>query len=55
MFYSGPEIVWYNVPDIVEAHRLIRQSNLPNIMKLRILVQPQLEKVSQQLLGPTIN
>ena len=34
MVYTGQEIIWGHVPDMVEAHAKIRQSALPNFMKL---------------------
>ena len=43
LIYTGPEIVWANVPDIVQAHQLIRQSAMPNFMQVRIPVKSQLK------------
>ena len=43
MVYTGQEIVLGRVPDMVEAHAKIRQSALPNFMKLRIPVTTQLK------------
>ena len=42
MIYTGQEVVWGNVPDIVQAHTLIRRSAMPNFMQLRIPVNSQL-------------
>ena len=43
MVYTGPEVVWGSIPDIVEAHRKIRNSGIPNFMGMRIPVQIQLK------------
>ena len=43
MVYTGPEIIWGQVPNIVEAHAKIKQSGLSNFMSLRIPVQTQLK------------
>ena len=43
MVYTGPERIWGQVPNIVEAHAKIKQSGLPNFMSLRIPVQTQLK------------
>ena len=43
MVKTGPEIIWGQVPNIVEAHAKIKQSGLPNFMSLRIPVQTQLK------------
>ena len=43
MVYTGQEIVWGHLPDMVEAHAKIRKSALPNFMKLRIPVTTQLK------------
>ena len=43
MVYTGQEMVWGHVPDIVEAHARVKQSGLPNFMKLRIPVETQLK------------
>ena len=36
MVYTGPEVIWGSVPDIVEAHEKIQRSGLPNFMHARI-------------------
>ena len=41
MVYTGEEIVWPVVPSIVEAHKIIRNSQMPNFMKARFPVQSQ--------------
>ena len=43
MVYTGQEMVLGRVPDIVEAHARVKQSGLPNFMKLCIPVQTQLK------------
>ena len=43
MVYTGQEMVWGHVPDIVEAHARVKQSGLPNFMKLCIPVETQLK------------
>ena len=43
MVYTGPEVVWDSIPDIVEAHTKIRNSGIPNFMGMRIPVQSQLK------------
>ena len=43
MVYTGKEVIWGSIPDIVEAHRKIRNSGLPNFMGLRVPVQSQLK------------
>ena len=40
--YEGPHIVWNHVPDIIEAHKIIRSSGVPNFLKSRIPVPTQL-------------
>ena len=40
--YEGPDIVWKKVPDIIEAHKIIRNSGVPNFLKSRIPVPTQL-------------
>ena len=40
--YQGPHIVWNTVPDILEAHKIIRDSGVPNFLKSRIPVPTQL-------------
>ena len=42
MVYNGHDIVWGNVPDIIAAHSMIRQSNVPNFMGCRIPLKTQL-------------
>ena len=43
MVYTGQEMVWGHVLDIVEAHARVKQSGLLNFMKLRIPVEAQLK------------
>ena len=38
MFYTGHNIVWSQVPNIVEAHNIVRHSKKPNFMGARIPV-----------------
>ena len=40
--YQGPHIVWNKIPDILEAHKIIRDSGVPNFLKSRIPVPTQL-------------
>ena len=40
--YEGPDIVWEKIPDIIEAHKIIRNSGVPNFLKSRIPVPTQL-------------
>ena len=42
MVYTGQEVVWGSVPDIIQAHNLVRRSAMPNFMKLRVPVTSQL-------------
>ena len=37
--YTGDPIYWDTIPDLIKAHKLIRQSGLPNFLKCRIPVQ----------------
>ena len=37
--YTGPTRYWDSIPDILTAHKLIRQSGLPNFLGLRIPVR----------------
>ena len=41
-FFTGEPTYWENIPDIIQAHCLIRQSGLPNFLGLRIPVYTQL-------------
>ena len=38
---SGKEIIWGDVPNIIQAHKIIRDSNMPNFMGARIPVNAQ--------------
>ena len=40
--YQGPDIFWEKVPDIIEAHKIIRNSGVPNFLNSRIPVPTQL-------------
>ena len=40
--YKGPKISWGRVPDILEAHTIIRNSGAPNFLKARIPIATQL-------------
>ena len=40
--YEGPPVFWEKVPDILQAHKIIRQSGVPNFLKARIPVATQL-------------
>ena len=37
-----PDIFWQNIPDILEAHKIIQNSGVPNFLKSRIPVPTQL-------------
>ena len=37
--YTGDSIHWDTIPDLIKAHKSIRQSGLPNFLKCRIPVQ----------------
>ena len=39
MVYRGHEVVWGNIPNILQAHATVRKSGLPNFMYCRIPVQ----------------
>ena len=41
MVYTGDDIVWSQVPNIVEAHTIVRNSKKPNFMGARIPVASQ--------------
>ena len=43
LVYTGQEVIWANIPNIIEAHNLIRKSGLPNFLGQRIPVQSQLK------------
>ena len=43
MVYTGPDIIWGTVPDIIEAHAKVRKSRLPNFMNVRIPLKTQLK------------
>ena len=40
--YTGPPIIWHSVPDIIQAHNLIRASGVPNFLGQRIPVKSDL-------------
>ena len=40
--YAGPSVIWQSVPDIIEAHKLIRASGLPIFLGQRIPVNSDL-------------
>ena len=40
--YTDPSVKWDIVPDIIEAHKLVRQSGVPNFLKCRIPVETNL-------------
>ena len=39
---QGPDVCWENIPDILQAHRLIRDSGIPNFLGMRIPVKTNL-------------
>ena len=42
MTYIGEEVTWQEVPSIIEAHKIVRNSAMPNFMGVRIPVDSQL-------------
>ena len=40
--YTGEEVVWSDIPDIIEAHKIVRLSARPNFMGARISLNSQL-------------
>ena len=42
LVYTGKEAIWGNVPNIIEAHKLIQDSGLPNFLQMQIPVPSQL-------------
>ena len=40
--YQGPQITWVTTPSILQAHKLIRQSGVPNFLNCSFPVQTQL-------------
>ena len=42
MVYNGHHVSWQKIPDILEAHNIIRHSGVPNFLKARIPVATQL-------------
>ena len=43
VLYQGTHRVWQNIPDVLQAHRMIRDSGIPNILGLCIPVNTNLE------------
>ena len=43
MVYTGHDVIWGDVPNILQAHAHVRQSGVPNFMSCRIPVQTQLK------------
>ena len=41
MVYTGEDVIWANVPNIIDAHKIIRKSAMPNFMGARIPVDDQ--------------
>ena len=41
--YTGPPVVWQSVPDILQAHFMIKTSGLPNYLACRIPIESQLQ------------
>ena len=46
--YQGPQITWGTTPSILQAHKLISQSGVPNLPNCRIPVQTQLHPDRQR-------
>ena len=40
--YQGPTIEWNSIPDVIQAHKIVRQTDLPNFMAARVPVRGQL-------------
>ena len=40
--YHGPTVHWSTIPDIVQAHKIVAATGLPNFMAARLPVQSQL-------------
>ena len=50
--YQGPDVYWETIPDIFQAHRLIKDSGIPNFLGHRIPVQTNLNvKKLEKTLG----
>ena len=43
MVYTGPDLIWGSIPDIVEAHAKVKKSGLPNFMHERIPLKTQIK------------
>ena len=41
MVYTGEDIIWTDVPNVIEAHKIIKKSARPNFMGVRIPVNSQ--------------
>ena len=46
LLYQGTQRVWQNVPEVLQAHRMIRDSGVPNFMGLHIPVKTNLKIAS---------
>ena len=46
MVYQNEEVHWTEIPSIIEAHKMVKKSKMPNFMKARIPVQSQLNIAS---------
>ena len=44
--YKGPDVHWAVIPDILQAHRLIKDSGIPNFLGMRIPVKTNLNIVN---------
>ena len=42
MTYTCQDVIWGSVPNIIEAHSMVRRSAMPNFMEVRNQVQTQL-------------
>ena len=43
LVYEGSPKIWQACPDIIQAHKLIQESGLPNFLSCRIIIQGQLK------------
>ena len=46
MVYQGEKVHWAEIPSIIEAHKMVKNSKMPNFMKARIPVPSQLNIAS---------
>ena len=49
--YTGPPVKWDVVPDIIQAHNLVRNSGVPNFLKCRIPVETNCGSAAARLVA----